>query len=68
MKILDILEKQLKKEPNYLSDNGVLKKWVIINKAQSYDPELIELLLDDKEIKEVFFIEIKGALIFNQSK
>lgn len=68
MKILDILEKQLKKEPNYLSDNGVLKKWVIINKAQSYDPELIELLLGDKDIKEVFFIDIKGALVFNQSK
>lgn len=68
MKILDILEKQLKKEPNYLSDNGLLKKWVIINKAQSYDPELIGLLLDNKEIKEVFFIDIKGVLVFNQSK
>jgi len=68
MKILDTLQNQLKKEPNYITDNGELKKWVIISKAQSYDPELIELLLEDKDVKDNFFIEVKGALVFNQSK
>jgi len=28
---------------------------------------LIELLLDNKELKEKFFIEIKGSLVFNQN-
>ena len=68
MKILDTLQNQLKKEPNYITDNGELKKWVIISKAQSYDPELIGLLLEDKDVKDNFFIEVKGALVFNQSK
>jgi adenine-specific DNA-methyltransferase len=68
MKILETLQNQLKKEPNYITDNGELKKWVIISKAQSYDPELIGLLLEDNDVKDNFFIEIKGALVFNQSK
>ena len=41
MKLYETLEKQLKKEPNYVTDNGELKKWVVINKAQNYDAELI---------------------------
>ena len=67
MKLYDTLEKQLKKEPNYVTDGGELKKWVVINKAQNYDAELISLLLDDKELKAKFFLDIKGALVFNQS-
>lgn len=67
MKLYQTLEQQLKKEPNYISDNGELKKWVVINKAQNYDAELIGLLLDDKELKAKFFLDIKGVLVFNQS-
>jgi len=67
MKLYETLEKQLKKEPNYVTDNGELKKWVVINKAQNYDAELIGLLLDDKELKAKFFLNIKGVLVFNQS-
>lgn len=67
MKLYESLEKQLKKEPNYVTDNGELKKWVVINKAQNYDAELIGLLLDDKELKAKFFLEVKGVLVFNQS-
>jgi adenine-specific DNA-methyltransferase len=67
MKLYESLEKQLKKEPNYVTDNGEIKKWVVINKAQNYDAELIGLLLDDKELKAKFFLEIKSVLVFNQS-
>ncbi len=67
MKLYETLEKKLKKEPNYVTDNGELKKWVVINKAQNYDAELIGLLLDDKELKAKFFLDIKGVLVFNQS-
>lgn len=68
MKLYDILETQLKKETNFVTDAGELKKWVVINKAQNFDAELIELLLDDAEVKAAFFIEVKGALVFNQPK
>ena len=67
MKLYDTLEKQLIKENNFVTDSGELKKWVIINKAQNFDAGLIELLLDDKELKEKFFIEVKGILVFNQN-
>lgn len=67
MKLYETLEKQLKKEPNYVTDNGELKKWVVINKAHNYDAVLIGLLLDDTELKIKFFLDIKGILVFNQS-
>jgi adenine-specific DNA-methyltransferase len=67
MKLYETLEKQLKKEINFVSDNGELKKWVVMNKAQNYDADLIALLLENKELKEKFFIDIKGTLVFNQN-
>lgn len=67
MKQYETLEKTLKKEPNFVTDNGEIKKWVIISKAQNHDIELISLLLDDDELKEKFFIKVKDVLVFNQA-
>lgn len=75
MKLYKILEQQLKKEPNFVTDNGELKKWVVLNKAQNFDEELIGLLLDNAELKEKFFVNVKGpstnsgqaTLVFNQN-
>ena len=68
MKLYEALEKQLKTENNFVTDDGALKKWVVINKAQDFDPRIIELLLENPELKETFFLGIKGALVFNQQK
>lgn len=74
MKLFETLEKQLKKENNFVTDNGELKKWIVINKAQNFDVTLIELLLENKVLKDKFFISVKGAstssaqaLVFNQN-
>jgi adenine-specific DNA-methyltransferase len=67
MKLYQALENQLKKENNFVSDSGELKKWVVINKAQNYDAELIAILLDNKVLKEKFFLDIKGTLVFNHN-
>lgn len=67
MKLYQTLEQQLKKEPNYVTDNGELKKWVVLNKAQNFDEELIGLLLDNTDLKEKFFVNIKDTLVFNQN-
>ena len=67
MKLHETLEKQLKKEPNYVTYNGEIKKWVVINKAQNFDVELIGLILENKDLKSKFFLEIKGAFVFNQA-
>src|SRR5690606_9198358 len=67
MKLYTTLEQQLKKEPNFVTDNGELKKWVVLNKAQNFDEELIALLLQEPTLKEKFFKEIAGVTIFNQN-
>lgn len=67
MKLYETLEKTLKKEPNFVTDNGEIKKWVVINKAQNFDEELIGLLLEDKDLNKKFFFEVKGVTIFNQA-
>lgn len=67
MKLFELLEKQLKKNPNLVTDNGELKKWVVLDKAKNYDEELIELLLQEDTLKDKFFIEISGALVFKHN-
>lgn len=67
MKLYETLEQQLKKEPNFVTDNGELKKWVVLNKAQNFDEELIGLLLDNADLKDKFFVNVKGTLVFNQN-
>ncbi|MCB0517111.1 MAG: site-specific DNA-methyltransferase [Bacteroidetes bacterium] len=67
MKLFQTLVQQLKKEPNFVTDNGELKKWVVLNKAQNFDEELIGLLLDNADLKEKFFVNVKGTLVFNQN-
>ncbi|WP_343664913.1 site-specific DNA-methyltransferase [Chryseobacterium mucoviscidosis] len=67
MKLYQTLENQIKKEPNYVSDNGEVKKWVVLSKAQNLDEELIELLLQDSDLKESFFIKVKDVMVFKQT-
>ncbi|QIY90526.1 DNA methyltransferase [Chryseobacterium gallinarum] len=67
MKLYQTLERQIKKEPNYVSDNGEIKKWVVLNKAQNFDEELIGLLLDDPDLKEKFFVKVKNVRVFKQN-
>ncbi len=67
MKLYQTLESQLKKEPNYITDNSEIKKWVVLNKAQNFDEELISLLLDDPDLKKKFFIRLKDTLVFKQN-
>jgi len=67
MKLYTILEQHLKKEPNFVTDDGELKKWVVLGKAQNFDEELIGLLLANADLKEKFFVNVKDVLVFNQN-
>lgn len=67
MKLYSTLENLLQSEPNFTTDDGELKKWVIINKAQNYDADLIALLLENEEVKDHFFLPIKEVLVFKQA-
>lgn len=65
MNIYQTLTCQLKKEPNFVTDKGELKKWVVIDKARNFDEELLELLLKNETLKTTFFKEVAGVLVFN---
>lgn len=65
MELKQLLDSTLKKEPNFLTDKGEIKKWVVINKAQNFDETLIGLLLSEPQLKAEFFKEIKGIFVFN---
>ncbi|MBQ9821921.1 MAG: site-specific DNA-methyltransferase [Muribaculaceae bacterium] len=66
--LYEVLINQLKTENNYVSDEGVVKKWVVTEQAQSYSPELIELLLANEQLKKAFFVEAKGTKVFMLDK
>lgn len=68
MKLYEALEKQLEKENNFVSDNGEVKKWVVLDKARNFDEGLIELLLDSRDLKQEFFKNIKGTLVFDLNR
>lgn len=71
MKLYHTLEKQLKKEVNFTSDSGELKKWVVLDKARKSDSELLGLLLQNPTLKETFFqekqVDDQNILIFKQN-
>jgi len=66
MKLYETLITQLKKSPSFVADNGELKKWVVLHEAQNFNTELMDLLLGKPELKSRFFIDIQGAVVFNQ--
>lgn len=68
MELYNILESQLKKEPNFVSDERKLKKWVIADHARKYSKDLLGLLLQDDKLKETFFMNIDGVTVFMLEK
>ncbi len=66
MQTYQVLIKTLCQNPNFVSENGTLKKWLVLNKAQNFDEELIELLIENEELRNKFFISVKNSLIFKQ--
>lgn len=60
----DLLMERLMDEPNYVSDEGKVKKWVVAEEARNYSPTLLALLLKDAKLRETFFTEVAGATVF----
>ena len=64
MKLYETLVGQLKRENNFVSDNGEVKKWVVADKARNYDATLLSLLLENNDLRQVFFKEIQNTTVF----
>ena len=57
----------LETNPDFLDDAGELHRANIRERAWKLDPNLIKLLLTDKEIESKFFKEIEGRWIFDNN-
>jgi len=60
--------KTLLQKDEHLTSEGELLKNKITELALKLDKDLIKLLLSDKKMKEVFFVDIEGTLIFDKDK
>lgn len=60
--------KSLLQKDERLTSEGELLKNKIIELALKLDKDLIKLLLSDKKMKEVFFADVDGVLIFDKDK
>lgn len=66
--IFGIVEDVLKTNSKYLSEDGKLLKAVVYSDVMMMDEDLLLLLLSEATIKERFFKNIKGTLVFDKQK
>lgn len=60
------LEKLLRNESRYCSEDGILLKNAIVEAALAMRPDLIKLLLTHDGLKANFFTEVDGILVFDK--
>lgn len=60
------LQKLLRNESRYCSEDGILLKNAIVEAALALRPDLIKLLLTHPGLKANFFTEIDGILVFDK--
>lgn len=60
------LEKLLRNESRFCSEDGILLKNAIVEAALALRPEIIRILLSHDRLKANFFSEIDGILVFDK--
>lgn len=66
--IIDKLNECISKNPFFLDENGEVIKEKVKTSAINMDEELMEILLSNEELKECFFCQKKGFLVFDKVK
>lgn len=64
--IFEIVAEVLKTNSKYISDDGKLLKAMVYSDVMTMDKELLCLLLSNAKIKERFFKDVNGTLIFDK--
>jgi len=65
--LLNDLTQLLQSEPDYISDESILRN-IVIEASLRLDPKLIKLLLQSETVKAHFFVEVAGTLVFDKIK
>ncbi len=68
MILLEELKELLKEDSRFVDNEGKLLKNKIVEHALKLDEELIKLLLKNGRIKEHFFKDVDGILVFDKEK
>ena len=68
MNLYETLEKHLQGYPDFVENNGEMKKWVVLQNAQNNDTKIIKALLDNSKLKKKFFTDIEGTLVFKRDE
>lgn len=68
MEFLTQLEDLLKEDENFLAEDGQILKSKIYDAAMDMDEKLLDLLISDDVMKNHFFKEVNGILIFDKVK
>ena len=66
--IFEIVAEVLKTNSKYISDDGKLLKAMVYSDVMTMNKELLSLLLSDEKIKERFFENVNGTLVFDKQK
>lgn len=68
MNLMEKLKELLKEDTRFVDSDGNLLKNRIVESALKLDENLIKLLLQNDRIKQHFFKDIDGVLIFDKEK
>jgi len=66
--IYDIILEVLSKNEKYLSEENHLLKAKVYTDVMMMDKELLALLINDENIKQEFFSDVAGTLVFDKQK
>lgn len=64
--IFGILEEELRKNEDYVSEDNRLVKSKVYSDAMTMNEKLLELLMDNYELKERFFTKVKDKFVFDK--
>lgn len=68
MKFLEELKKALSADERFIGEDSQVIKTKVSDAARSNDEKLLKTLLENKLLKEAFFIKVDGIYVFDKNK
>ena len=66
--IFKIVENTLRKDNKYVSEDGKILKAEVYSDVMTMNKKLLSLLISNENIKEIFFENVDGLLVFDKQK
>ena len=66
MNIIDIVEKTLRKNDKYIAEDGSLLKSIVYSDIMTMNPDLINQLMEETDVRNKFFVKINDTFVFDK--